>query len=150
MNESKQIAKIALTSSDKASASAQKAANRSSVLYNKLKVSTSLINELKDEISNDMKTIEELHSKVDEYEVIIDFMEKEYNEKCNKHKAKISSIEAYYQEVIAQNSPHDVMKRWVKNSTRGKYMLSLCVQLQIEYCLLMHQCRWSLQMATTC
>ncbi len=104
------------------------------MLYNKLKVSTSLINELKDEIRIDMKTIEELRSKVDEYEVIIDFMEKEYDEKCNKHQAKISSIEAYYQEVIAQNSPRYVMKHWVKNSTGGKYMLSLCVQLQIEYC----------------
>jgi hypothetical protein len=36
-----------------------------------LKESTSLIYELKDEISNKMKTIEELRSKVDDYEVVI-------------------------------------------------------------------------------
>jgi hypothetical protein len=52
MNESKRTVKIASTSADKEDASAQKAVNRSSLLYNKLKVSTTIINELKDEISN--------------------------------------------------------------------------------------------------
>jgi hypothetical protein len=60
---------------------------------------------LKDEIINGMKTIEELHSNVDEYEVIINYMEKEYEWKCNEQRTKISSLEAYYQEVIAENSP---------------------------------------------
>jgi hypothetical protein len=95
--------------------------NRSSDLYNKLKVSTSLINESKDQISDEIKTIEELCSKVDEYEVIIDCMEHEFEDKCNKHCTGIASIEAYYQEVIANNSPCYVMKHWVKNKTRGKY-----------------------------
>jgi hypothetical protein len=120
MNESKRTVKIASTSADKADASAQKAVNRSSLLDNKLKVSTTIINELKDEISNEMKTVEELQSKVDEYEVIIGCMEIEYKDKCNKHCTKIASIEAYYQAVIAKNSPRYVMKHWVKNKTRGK------------------------------
>ena len=67
-----------------------------------------------------MKTVEELQSKVDEYEVIIDCMEIEYKDKCNEHCTKIASIEAYYQAVIAKNSPHYMMKHWVKNKTRGK------------------------------
>jgi hypothetical protein len=127
MNESTQTVKIASISADKAAASAQKALNRSTVLYNKLKESTSLINELKDEIRDEMKTIEELCSKVDEYEVIIDMMEHEYEDKCTKHCTKIASIEAYYKEVIAKNSPHYVMKHLVKNKTRGKYVASLIV-----------------------
>jgi hypothetical protein len=48
-----------------------------------LKVSTSLIKELKDEISNEIKTIEELRSKVDEYEVITRCMEHEYKDNYN-------------------------------------------------------------------
>ena len=120
MNESKRTVKIASISADKAGASAQKAANRSAVLYNKLKVSTSLINELRDEIRDDVNAIEKLHSKVDEYEVIVDFMEIKYEDKCSEHCTQIASIEAYYQAVIAKNSPRYVMKHWVKNKTRGK------------------------------
>ncbi len=56
---------------------------------------------MKDEISDDMNTIEELCNKVDEYKGIIDCIEKEYKWKCNEHCTKISSLEAYYQEVIA-------------------------------------------------
>ena len=114
INESTRTVKIVSTSANKAAASAQKAMNRSSDLCNNLKVSTSLINELKDEIWDEIKTIEELRSKVDEYEVIIDCMEHEYKDKCNKHCTRIASIEAYYQEVIANNSPRYVMKHWVK------------------------------------
>jgi hypothetical protein len=120
MNKSKQRVKIASTSADIADASAQKAANRSSLPYNKLKVSTTIINESKDEISNEMKTVEEIQSKVDEHEVIIDCMEIKYKDKCNKHRTKIASIESYYQAVIAKNSPCYMMKHWVKNKTRGK------------------------------
>jgi hypothetical protein len=121
MNESKHAVKIASTSADKAATSAQKAMNRSSDLYNKLSISTSLVKELKDEICNEIKTIEELRSKVDEYEVIIG-MEHEYKDECNKHCTRIASIEAYYyQEFIANNNPRYVMKHWVKNKTHGKY-----------------------------
>ncbi len=112
--------KIASISADKAGASAQKAANRSAVLYNKLKISTSLINELRDEIRDDVKAIEELRSKVDEYEVIVDFMEIEYEDKCSEHRTQIASIEAYFQAVIAKYSLRYVVKHWVKNKTRGK------------------------------
>jgi hypothetical protein len=64
--------------------SAQKAMMRSSLLYNKLKVSTGTINALKDEINDEMNKVEELRSKVDEYKGIIDNMEKEYELQCNK------------------------------------------------------------------
>jgi hypothetical protein len=102
MNESKQTVQIASTSADKADASAQKAVNRSSLLYNKLKVSTTIINELKDRISNKMKTVEEIQSKVDEYEVIIDSMEIEYADKCNEHCTKIASgvVHAYVEQKV--------------------------------------------------
>ena len=39
-------------------------------------------------------------SKVDEYEVMIDCMEQEYEEKCNEHRTDISSIKTYYEEII--------------------------------------------------
>ena len=39
-------------------------------------------------------------SKVDEYEVMIDCMEQEYEEKCNEHRTEISSIKMYYEEII--------------------------------------------------
>jgi hypothetical protein len=67
-----------------------------------------------------MKTVEELQIKVDEYEAIIDCMEIEYEDKCNKHCTKIASIEAYCQAVITKNSPRYVIKHWVKNKTCGK------------------------------
>lgn len=47
--------------------SAQKAMMRSSLLCNKLKVSTGQINALKDEITDEMNKVEELRSKVDKY-----------------------------------------------------------------------------------
>lgn len=124
VSESKRAVRTASASADKAAVSAQKARMRSSLLYNKLKVSTGQINALKDEINDEMNKVEELRSKVDEYEGIIDNMEKEYELQCNESCTKISSLEAYYKEVIAANSPHYVMKKWVKNKTRGKSMLS--------------------------
>lgn len=124
VSESKRAVRTASASADKAAVSAQKARMRSSLLYNKLKVSTGQINALKDEINDEMNKVEELRSKVDEYEGIIDHMEKEYELQCNESCTKISSLEAYYKEVIAANSPHYVMKKWVKNKTRGKSMLS--------------------------
>jgi hypothetical protein len=92
-----------------------------------LKVNTGQINELKVEIIDGLKTIEELHSKVDEYEVIIDCMEKEYEWKCNEQHTKISSLEVYYQEVIAEKSLRYVMKKWVKNKMQGKSMLLMYI-----------------------
>jgi hypothetical protein len=66
-----------------------------------------------------MKTIKDLRNKIEEYEEIIGWMEHEYKEKCNKYQSMISSINAYYKEVIATNSPRHVMKHWVKNKPRA-------------------------------
>jgi hypothetical protein len=70
------------------------------MLLNKLKESTNILNKLKDEINNDKKIISDLCSKVDEYDVMTDCMEQEYEEKCNEHRTKISSIKMYYEEII--------------------------------------------------
>ncbi len=125
MNESKQTVRLASTSVNEAVASAERAASRLSMLFNKLKVSTSLINELKDEINDEKKIIEDSRSKVEEYEVIIDCMEQEYEEKCCEHCTKISLIKAYHQEIITKNSPCYIMKHWVKDKElHGKYIVS--------------------------
>jgi chromosome segregation ATPase len=146
VSESKQAVRTASASADKAAVSAQKAMMRSSLLYNKLKVSTGTINALKDEINDEMNKVEELRSKVDEYKGIIDNMEKEYELQCNESCTKISSLEAYYKEVIAANSPRYVMKKWVKNKTRGKSMLSF--DLLTLYRIITHysstQHRWAM------
>ncbi len=119
MNELKWSVKVASTSADKALASKQKAAMKASALFDKLCVSTCLINELKDDINNEMKTIKDLLNKVDEYEEIFGWMKHEYKGKCNKYQSTISSINAYYEEVIATNSPWHVMKHWEENKSRA-------------------------------
>ena len=119
MNELKRSVKVASRSADKASASEQKAAMKASALFDKLRVSTCLINKMKDDINDKMKTIKDSRNKVDEYKEIIGWMEHEYEEKCNKYQSTISSINAYYKEVIATNSPWHVMKHWVKNKSRA-------------------------------
>jgi hypothetical protein len=105
VNECKQTVKLASMSADKAAAATERARSRLSILFNKLKEYTSLINEMKDENNDEMKTMEGLRSKVDEYDVIINCMEHEYEEKCNEYQAKISLIEACYNDIIAKNSP---------------------------------------------
>ncbi len=92
INESKRLKRLASISADKAAASALKAASRSSTLFNILKVSTCLINELKDEINGKMKLIEDLRFKVYEYKVIIECMDCEYEERCIEHRTQISSM----------------------------------------------------------
>ena len=130
MNESKHKVKLVYTSAEKAAATAKRATSRLSMLFIKLKESTNLINELKDEVNDEKKVILDLCSKVDEYEVIIDCMEQEYEEKCNEHCTKISSIKAYYEEIIRKQSPRYVMKHWVKNKeSRGKYIASLILSI---------------------
>ena len=71
MNDSKRSEKIASMSPDNAFASKQKVAMKASALLNKLGVSTSVINELKDDINDEMNTIKDLRNKVDEYKEII-------------------------------------------------------------------------------
>ena len=61
---------------------------------------------MKDEINDEQKVISDLRSKVVEYETIIDCMEQEYEDKCNEHQTKITSMEAYYEETIQKQSPH--------------------------------------------
>ena len=126
MNDFKRTMRMASTSAEKAAATAERAICRSSMLYNKLRESSNLINELKDEIRDEKKVISDLRSKVDEYDVIIDCMEQEYEDKCNEHQTKISSMKAYYEEIITKQSPRYVMKHWVKNKeSRGKCILHL-------------------------
>ena len=130
INESKRTVRMASTSANKAAVSAERALSKSSMLLDKLKESTNLLNELKDEINDDKKTISDLCSKVDEYEVMIDCMEQEYEEKCNEHCTKISSIKTYYEEIIKKHSPRYVMKHWVKNKQApGKYIASQIISI---------------------
>jgi methyl-accepting chemotaxis protein len=125
INDFKRSERMASTSAEKATAIAARATGRSSMLYNKLKESSRLINELKDEINDEKKVIADLRSKMDEYDVIIDCMEQEYEAKCNEHQTKIASIEAYYEEIIRKQSPRYVMKHWVKNKeSHGNYIAS--------------------------
>ena len=93
INESKRAVRIASTSAEKVTAYAERVKGKLSTLYTKLKESSSLINTLKDEINDEQRVILELRSKVDEYEAIIDSMEQEYEDKCNDHQTKITSIE---------------------------------------------------------
>ncbi len=60
MNELKQKVRLVSTIANKAVASTLKAVKKSFTLFNKLKVRIILMNKLKDEINNKMKTIEDL------------------------------------------------------------------------------------------
>ncbi len=60
MNESRLLVNFASTAANKATASAKKAAKRASILFTKLKSSTILINELKDDICNQTILIDDL------------------------------------------------------------------------------------------
>jgi len=54
-------------------------------------------------------------------------MEQEYEDKCNDQQTKITSIETYYEEIIRNQSPRHVMKRWVKNKDLcGNYIACPC------------------------
>jgi hypothetical protein len=156
MNESKRTVRLVSTSAEKAAASAKRAVCQSSMLYNKLKESSSLINKLKDEINNEKKVISDLHSKVVENDAIIDCMEQEYKDMCNKHQTKNTMTEAYYEEIIRKQSPRQVMKHWVKNKDLcGNYIaspnfsiFSLDKRQTNQRCL--HYLRWLLRVAPAC
>ena len=60
INESKRTIRMASTSANKAAVSAERAIGKSPMLLNKLKESTNLLNELKDEINNDKKIISDM------------------------------------------------------------------------------------------
>ncbi len=74
MNESRRTIKFASASADKTTALSKKAGKRVSILFKKLQTSTSLINELKDEINDKTRTINDLEKKVGEYDEVIDWM----------------------------------------------------------------------------
>ena len=122
MTESRRSVKFASTTANKATTSAEKSAKRAPILYAKLKSSSSLINELKDDIQDKTMMVDDLQQKVNEYEDIIDWMEHEYEETCQDYQTKIDSIEAFCTAIIAKNTPRYVMKHWVKNKTRGEYI----------------------------
>ena len=122
MNKSRRSVKFASTTANKATESTVKSAKRASILYAKLKSSSNLINELKDDIQDETMMVDDLKQKVNEYEDIIDWMEHKYEETCQNYQTKIGSIEAYYTAIIAKNTPRYVMKQWVKNKTRGEYI----------------------------
>ena len=101
----------------------EKAAKRTSILIKKLQTSTSLINELKDEINDERRTIDDLEKKVGEYDEVIDWMEHEYEEKCQEYVTRMGSLKAHFEAIIEKNSTRYVMKHWVKNkNTRGEYV----------------------------
>ena len=100
----------------------KKAAKRASILFKKLQTSTSLINELKNEINDKTKTIDGLKDKVGEFDEVIDWMEHEYEERCQEYETRIDSLKAYYEAIIAKNSLGYVIKHWVKNKLRGEYV----------------------------
>jgi methyl-accepting chemotaxis protein len=85
MNESRRTVKFASSSADKAMTLSKKATKRASILFKKLQTSTSLINELKDEINDKTRTIDDLKKKVGEYDEVIDWMEHEYEERCQEY-----------------------------------------------------------------
>jgi hypothetical protein len=63
MNESRRSVKFASTTANKAMSTAQKCAKRASILFMKLKSSTSLINKLKDDINSKTRKIDDLKKK---------------------------------------------------------------------------------------
>jgi hypothetical protein len=156
MNESKRTVRLVSTSAEKAAASAKRAVCQSSMLNNKLKESSSLINELKNEINDEKKVISDLHSKVVEYDAIIDCMEQEYKDKCNEHQTKITTIEVYYEEIIRKQSPRHVMKHWVKNKDLcGNYIASpnfsiFSLDKRQTNQRRTHYLRWQLRVAPAC
>jgi methyl-accepting chemotaxis protein len=94
MNESRRTIKFASASANKAMTLSKKAAKRASILFKKLQTSTSLINKLKDEMYDEMRTIDDLKKKVGEYDEVIDWMEHAYEERCQEYETWIDSLKA--------------------------------------------------------
>jgi len=67
MNKSRRSVKFASTTANKATESTVKSAKRASILYAKLKLSSNLINELKDDIQDETMMVDDLKQKVNEY-----------------------------------------------------------------------------------
>ena len=89
---------------------------RASTLASQLKTSTALYNALQDTVRDEQMKVEELETKVDEYEDIIDLIEQEYEERASEFKNLIDYIDQYVEEV----SPLCIQKHVVNNKGRGK------------------------------
>lgn len=107
--------------SDKAASVTTIAAqNRVMLLIKKVRTMTELCNDLKDEIADEYNQSAELQMKVDEYEVIIDSMQKEYEEKVAEYDSIVAYMDSYYEDKLSELQPRFIMKHWVKNKTRGE------------------------------
>jgi hypothetical protein len=98
------INKLASASADKAMTLSEKAAKRASILQ----TSTGLINELKDEINEETRTLDDLKKKVGEYDAVIDWMEHEYEERCQEYETRIDSLKGYSEAIIEKKTAHDM------------------------------------------
>jgi hypothetical protein len=103
-----------------ASGDAVAAQSRVYSLTRKVQAMTLVCAELKDEIADEYNNNAELQKKVDEYEVIIDTMQREYEEKVADYDSIIAYMDSYYEDTMRQLQPRFIMKHWVKNKTRGE------------------------------
>jgi hypothetical protein len=74
-------------------------------LMSRLQTMISMCNDLKDEIIDESNLCTELQEKLDKYEVVIDLMQREYEEKESEYKSIIEYIDLYYEKVIQQVQP---------------------------------------------
>ena len=95
------INELASSSADKAMTLSEKAAKRASILQ----TSTGLINKLKDEINEETRTLDDLKKKVGEYDAVIDWMEHEYEERCQEYETRIDYLKGYFEAIIEKKQP---------------------------------------------
>ena len=60
---------------------------------------------MKDKINDKTRTLDDLTKNVGEYDEVIKWMEHEYEERCQEYETGIDSLKAYYEAIIAKNSP---------------------------------------------
>ena len=89
---------------------------RYAMIANQLKTSTAQYNTLKDTVRDEQIKVEELETKVNEYEDIVDLIEQEYEERTSEFNNLIDYVNQYVDEV----SPRCIQKHVVKNKGRGK------------------------------
>ena len=90
---------------------------------------------MKDEINDKTRTIDDLKEKVGKYDEVIDWMEHEYEERCQEYETRIDFLKAYYKAIIAKNSPQYVIKNWVKNKLHGEYVYVMILIALFNRCL---------------
>lgn len=114
--------KEAMQSKKAASSDTVAAQNKFLSQMRKVQTMTLVCSELKDEIADEYNKNAELQAKVDEYESIINTMQKEYEEKVDEYDSIIAYMDGYYEDTISELQPRFIMKHWVKNKTRGEYI----------------------------